>query len=145
LVDTARKLYAKALPIALTRPTVVADPWDVRWGRSDLIDAASFYVSGGDRAKAAPLLERETRRIDRLERNGVVLAGLSYTRARLLALHGQTDAALAALEKAYERGWRRGWWPRADPALRSIAGNERFRTVMDKIDQDIARMNQTRR
>jgi TolB-like protein/DNA-binding winged helix-turn-helix (wHTH) protein/Tfp pilus assembly protein PilF len=137
----ARRLYAKALPVALTRPTVVADPWDIRWGRSDLIDAAAFYVASGERAKATPLIEQVTHGIDRLEQNGNVWAGLSYTRARMLALQGQTDAALAALEKAYERGWRRSWWPRIDPSLRPLAGNARFQSLMEKIDQDIARMN----
>lgn len=139
--DVAHRLYAKALPVALTRPTVVANPWDIRWGRSDVLDAAGFYSLTGQVEQANRLVQQVATSIDKLENNGNVWAGLSYTRARILALSGHGEAALDALETAYKRGWRRSWWMRADPCLQSIRGHSRFRILAEQIDRDVRSMS----
>jgi TolB-like protein/DNA-binding winged helix-turn-helix (wHTH) protein/Tfp pilus assembly protein PilF len=135
--SSARRQYDRAVPIALARTDILADPWDVRWGRSDLIDAASFYVLSGDAERAKPLIEEVSGRLDRFEKNGNVWAGISYIRARIHSLQGENAAALAELEKAYERGWRRAWWMRMDPSMRRLAHEPRFVALIQRMEAEL--------
>ena len=136
-IESARRLYDRSIPIAVTRVEVVADPWDVRWGRSDLLDAASFYSLTGQAEKAKPIIRQVSERLDRFESNGNVWAGTSYLRARIHALQGNDAAALAALEKAYERGWRRAWWMRMDPCMQKLGDSPRFSALVKRIESDV--------
>jgi DNA-binding winged helix-turn-helix (wHTH) protein/TolB-like protein/tetratricopeptide (TPR) repeat protein len=138
---SAKRQYDRAIPIAMTRSDILADPWDVRWGRSDLIDAASFYVLSGEADRAKPLIKEVSERLDRFEKNGNVWAGTSYLRARIHSLQGDEEAALGALENAYERGYRRAWWMRMDPSMKRLANAPRFRALLDRIDRDVKTMN----
>jgi tetratricopeptide (TPR) repeat protein len=138
---SARRQYDRAVPIAMARTDVLADPWDVRWGRSDLVDAASFYVLSGDAERARPLIREVSQRLDRFEKNGNAWAGLSYIRARIHALQGNNAAALAELEEAYQRGWRRAWWMRMDPSMKRLASEPRFTALLAKIEADVRAMN----
>lgn len=136
-IELARRQYDRAIPLAMARTDVLADPWDVRWGRSDLIDAASFFTLTGDDARAKPLIREVAARLDRFERNGNSWAGIAYIRARICSLRGDTKAALDELEKAYERGWRRAWWMRNDPSMRRMAAEPRFLALLERIESDL--------
>jgi hypothetical protein len=92
--------------------------------RADVV--ATFCVLTGDTERAGPLIEEVSGRLDRFEKNGNIWAGISYIRARIHALQGENEAALAALEKAYERGWRRAdgrAWIRACARSRKSPGS----------------------
>ena len=46
--------------------------------------------------------------------------------------------AMAALQKAFELGWRRSWWMRSDPALKSLRGRADFAALLRRIDDSNA-------
>ena len=49
-----------------------------------------------------------------------------YNRACMLAMAGETDAAIEALERSVELGYVDTYWARVDHDLMSLHGNERF-------------------
>jgi TolB-like protein/tetratricopeptide (TPR) repeat protein len=63
---------------------------------------------------------------------------LHYLKARIYALQGRTDNAILALQTAINNGWRE-WWTKYDPLLKSLAVEPKFQTLMQFIDDDLAR------
>lgn len=54
----------------------------------------------------------------------------SYDHARVLAVAGEHDAALAALEDAFNAGYRNAIWTRVSQDFESLAGDERFTALL---------------
>ena len=70
-------------------------------------------------------------------------------RARAFAERGQTAQSLAEVEGAFAAGWRTGLgfessaWLDRDPTMASVRDNPRFKAVMAKIRQDLAKQRAT--
>jgi hypothetical protein len=67
------------------------------------------------------------------QQRGVRYWGLSYQRAALAALGGDTTSALAHLEQATAAGWRRAWWARTDPALANLRSSPEFGLLLERL------------
>ena len=66
-------------------------------------------------------------------------------RARIYGERGQTEQAIAEVEAAYAGGWRTGLlfedavWLDKEPTMVSVRDNPRFKAVMAKVRQDLAK------
>ena len=61
-----------------------------------------------------------------------------YLRARILALRKDGDAAITALDDAVEHGFLGVQQIRADQAFEFLAANERFVTILERVDAKMA-------
>ena len=101
--DAAIALYAGQFP-SLARVEPVVD-WR-SFGAA--IDLAYALARAGDHARAERLLSGAEEIIADLPRLGC--CGYAIADVEIHALRGNIDAALAALERAVDEGWRRYWW-----------------------------------
>jgi adenylate cyclase len=105
------------------------------WSSLPLSEAGFVALRLGDRARADTLWQE--RPLDPAQ--GV---GALRERGRIAAARGETDAALAWLEQAYDEGWH--GFPMLDlakdPLLASLVGNPRFETLRVRILGDLERM-----
>lgn len=88
----------------------------------------------GEDDNADSIMARVSEYVDTLRENAVF--GFYLLDAKYRVLNGDTDAALAELEAAYERG-ELNWMDRYDPVLRTLSDKPRFTAVFDKLDADI--------
>lgn len=107
-------------------PVTLAGPWETFLGQSIHVDLAAIYMVAGKADKAEPFLADVWRDLDRLESHHVAWHSIAFLKARVLALRGDGEAAIAQLERAVARGFRRGWWLPLDPALEKIRGASRL-------------------
>ena len=131
----AEKLAGDAL---VPRPTLADDfqpgLYRTRWGVCEICSAALVESSRGD-AKAAAQFEVAAKSyFDRVEASGHVWHALHYLRAGLQAQAGEKESALASLDRAVELGWRRGWLMRADPSLKPLREEKKFKDLLAAID-----------
>jgi tetratricopeptide (TPR) repeat protein len=75
---------------------------------------------GGDKARAMKLLHDLDRMLDRYEENGGKHFGLYRLRAESLAMQGKTAEAQAAINTAFQKGWRNVWRARREPYFAGI-------------------------
>ena len=85
-----------------------------------LFHAGIALKGGGDQARAQELLSRLDQMLATYETNGGQHYGLYFLRAASLATQGKNAEAQAALDKAWQRGWRATWRVRGDPFLREL-------------------------
>jgi tetratricopeptide (TPR) repeat protein len=78
------------------------------------------------------------RRLNEYEPRGVTAPAFGFHRARVLALRGDTARALAALQAAVDRGWRRAWWVRRDPAFERLRSEAPYVAMLQQIDAQVA-------
>ena len=110
------------------------DLYGIVSGRFRTLDVASLFVAAGAQDRAAPLLDQAERTLNDYEQRGVTAPAFSFHRARLLALRGDTARALTSLQSAVDRGWRRAWWMRRDPAFERLRDESAFKAILQKID-----------
>ena len=66
-------------------------------------------------------------------------------RVKVFAERGQTEAALNELDGAIRQGWRTPWlfddsvWLEDQPSMASVRNNPRFKALMQRVRQDLAR------
>jgi len=85
-----------------------------------LLLAGVELKGGGDKARAMKLLSDLDRMLDQYEKNGGRHFGLYRLRAESLAMQGKTAEAQAALNTAWERGWRNVWRARREPFMAGL-------------------------
>ena len=85
-----------------------------------LLLAGIELKGGGDQARAAKLLADLDRMLDRYEENGGKHFGLYRLRAESLAMQGKKAEAQAALNTAWQKGWRNVWRARREPFFAGI-------------------------
>jgi hypothetical protein len=57
----------------------------------------------------------------------------------LLALNGETNAALDSLREAVNGGWKTDWkWHLGNENLASLRGEPRFRAIIEQLESDMA-------
>jgi TolB-like protein/DNA-binding winged helix-turn-helix (wHTH) protein/Tfp pilus assembly protein PilF len=120
------------------------------------LDLATAQIQTGAREEARALLERIAAYLD--GPHGIKLPMFAFQRARAHALAGENDAALRALDLAYEAGFRTTWAldlrPQhllyndpidADPAFAALGDDPRLVHWFERIRADTARqLAQTR-
>jgi len=135
--DAALKSVESVIGLVQADPVPLYNNWLSFQGHHVLLDVATVYAVAGRPEKAAPFIDQASDFIERYVKQGNVWHAAGYHRARIAALRGQPDTALAALEDAQRLGWRRGWWLSQDPALASLRGLPRFTALLARIDQAV--------
>lgn len=120
------------------RPTLADDfqpgLYRTRWGVCEACTAGLLERGRGKLDRAARMESLALRHLDNVEARGHVWHGLNYLRAALHAQAGEHDAALSALERAVELGWRRAWLMGADPSFSALRQDPRFLALLAKIE-----------
>jgi hypothetical protein len=106
----------------------------LRWGTCELCGLTVLERQFGDQARAQQHEKLLLEMFSTLEANGNRVHAHDYFLATLDVSRGEHDAGLAKLERAVDRGWRRAWLIRIDPALAGVRDTPRFRTLLEKID-----------
>ena len=112
--------------------------YEIVCGRFRTLDVATLFAAAGAKDRAAPLLDDVERTLNDYEQRGVTAPAFSFHRARVLALRGDTARAMASLQTAVDRGWRRAWWVRRDPAFERLRGESAFKAILQKMDAQLA-------
>jgi TolB-like protein/DNA-binding winged helix-turn-helix (wHTH) protein len=133
LVELARLQLLAGDPLAARRtlehadrilPLARADLYDGTQIRHEfsaaLIRARVELTGGGDREHALRLLADLDRMLDLYEASGGRHFGLYTLRAESLALRGEKAQAQAALETAWQHGWRATWKVQHDPVFAGV-------------------------
>lgn len=101
-------------------------PWDVEWGFSHTLMLASVRRALGEPYDA--LLDDLRTLLAGFEEQQEPTSspGITYVRASLAALEGDSERAVTLLEAAAARGWRRWWWTAVDPSWSELRETEAF-------------------
>jgi TolB-like protein/Tfp pilus assembly protein PilF len=105
---------------------------------SPAIEIAWAQLEIGEHAKALTLINQCTNLMEEQLGSSITYFELYYLSARIYALQGQTDKAIQALQTAIDNGWRE-WWTKYDPLLKGLAEEPEFQTLIQFIDDDLAR------
>ncbi|MDN3542963.1 MAG: winged helix-turn-helix domain-containing protein [Roseateles asaccharophilus] len=132
--EQAHKILASVVGLVLADPVPLYNEWGTFLGQHAWLDVAAVYHATGRREEAEPFIEQASSFVERYAKQGNVWHAIGYHRARMAAMRGQPEAALAALEDAVRLGWRRGWWLAQDPALQSLRELPRFKAVLARIE-----------
>jgi tetratricopeptide (TPR) repeat protein len=102
------------------------------------VDLALVVLKTGKQERAKKLLDRSFAVINTLPRLG--LFGYGVLDAKIYALRGEKEKALAALREAIDGGWRRRWWYflEHDPTLESLRDEPEFQAMVEEIEADMA-------
>lgn len=103
------------------------------------IDLALVLIRSGEQERAGQLLDRSLAFVRSSHRLGP--SGYGISDVLILALKGDTEAALAALRQAIDQGWRKSWWfyLEHDPNLDSVRGDARFQAMLAEVKVDMAK------
>jgi len=96
------------------------DGTQIRHEYSAALIHAGIARNSGEPAKAVALLTGLDHMLDTYEANGGRHYGLYVLRAESQAMQGNLQGAQAALNKAWERGWRNTWRARREPYLAGV-------------------------
>lgn len=131
----ARRVFEPAVGLMLSDPLPAWGNFDAFLGRHALIDAAAVWVALGEPARAEPLLAQAEAFLARYRTQGNLWHTGPFLRARIDALRGRPEAAVAALEEAVALGWRRAWSVPHDPALASVRALPRVLALQAQVRQ----------
>lgn len=119
------------LPV-LPRMTRMHPPWHT-------VIYAWALEQAGEAEKAGELVGALLAELDDRFGQGLDIPHFHWERARLYALQGRNDEALAALETAVEKGWRR-WYIGLGPVLEPVRALPGYAALQARYDADIERM-----
>jgi TolB-like protein/DNA-binding winged helix-turn-helix (wHTH) protein/tetratricopeptide (TPR) repeat protein len=132
----ARAFVERALASPDLKIDDLASPWLARGGHSYLLTAAAAKQATGDPAGAAAKLADLTALLDRLVAAGMRRHGVYELQAQVAALHGDAEAAMIALQRAADQGWRDVWLAEHQPYFASLRQRADFRALLDRIRAD---------
>jgi tetratricopeptide (TPR) repeat protein len=127
-VQAAMARYQARYPQMLVEDPEVGESYPVA------IDVAMLFRAMGQPGRANRLLDRSLEYLDTRDAHEVGDYGVFL--ARVHALRGDTDAAIEALRKAVDAGWRLHWWfyLKQDPAFDSVRDSARFQAIVSELD-----------
>ena len=133
--DEALALYRERFPRLFEAESPDIGPDNYRAG----IDLALAMQESGDAQAADRLLEAAAAFIESRPRLGLG-SGYGISDVQILALQGEPEAALQALEEAVSAGWRSLWWYYLlqDPNLESLREKPAFQRAVREIELDVA-------
>lgn len=130
----ARARYRQGYPelFAEDAPTITEENYEAA------IDLALVLIRSGERDRADLLLDRSLAFIGSMHRLGP--SGYGIADVLIFAMRGKSEAALSALRKAIDDGWRTSWWFHLEnnPNLDSIQSDPRFQSMLAEIKADMA-------
>jgi lipoprotein NlpI len=132
----ARALVERALASPDLKTDDFASPWLARGGHSYLLIAAAAKQATGDPTGAAAKFAELTALLDRLLAAGMRRHGIYELQAQVAALHGDAEAAMLALQRAADQGWRDVWLAEHQPYFASLRKRADFRALVDRIRAD---------
>lgn len=109
------------------------DPWFERQGSSTELDQAEALMQLGNRTDALAKLTALDQRLTRMRLAGMERGGLYMLMAQSAALQGHADDAMAALDHAFDLGWRASMRAEHDPAFQTLAGRADFRQLLARM------------
>jgi TolB-like protein/Tfp pilus assembly protein PilF len=136
----ARQLLARAMQAPDFDAHRLNDPWFARWGKSDQLILAVAELQSGESVDAARHLREIEEQLDQLIAAGEEQNGIYALKAEVLALRGDSDGAMRALNRAAELGWRYSWWAQREPYLAALWPRSDFRAVIARVDAANRRM-----
>lgn len=104
--------------------------WDPQIAAMDLVVA---LLETGDREAGLALLAEIRTYFAFLKSEGLEHSVLRFQEARILALEGREEEALAALRQIIAAGWR-FWYLDGDPALGNLQDSREFRSIINDRD-----------
>jgi tetratricopeptide (TPR) repeat protein len=128
--DSARELLERALR------EDTDDAWDGEQVFYITLSSA-LHREAGNTEIADERLEKAERSVRRARINGLDDASIYYTESSIFALKGESQAALDALQGAYERGFRGVWMLNMDLRLESLHQEPRFIAIRQQIEKDL--------
>jgi transcriptional activator of cad operon len=132
----ARTLAERAMKTSDFSAADLDFPWNIsRWGYSGELTLALIEMRSGGEASAARRLNSLSATLDALALNGETRFGVDEVRATVLALRGDGDGAMGALNRAAQSGWRRSWWAQREPDLAALRSRADFRALVTRVDQ----------
>jgi TolB-like protein/Tfp pilus assembly protein PilF len=129
----ARARYEEAFPAMFGEDRPKIDGRNVEVA----IDMALVLSRTGEQDRAAVLLEDALAFVRTSHRLGP--SGYGIADVLILAQQGKTDAAIAALSRAVDEGWRQSWWfyLEHDPSLDPLRGDPDFEALADRVRADM--------
>ena len=134
----ARGFTDKALKSPDLKPIDLASPWLARTGYSNLLIAAATEQATGDHEAAMLKLAQLSTLLDRLTAAGMRRHGVYELQAQIAALRGDAEAAMVALQRAADQGWRQVWLAEHQPYFASLRSRPDFRGLLDRIRRENA-------
>lgn len=109
--------------------------YDTRWSLCSMCQRAQMEELQGDDENARRHIAMMRAWFDALAAQGGDWPGLHYLRAQLAAQLGEREAAFDSLTIAVDKGWRREWILRAEPAFASLRDDSRYTALLTRIQQ----------
>ena len=107
-------------------------------GRSMLTIYGWAALASGDRAAADAAFDEVLARLAQRQQAGETTYQLFRERAAILALRGDREAAIAAMQQAFDRGWRLyAAWTLVDPMFAGIAADPRVAALIERMRADV--------
>jgi len=128
----ARRYCDRALASPDLEAEDIASPWLARTGKSYLLILAGTLRANGDEAGAQARLAGLGTLLARLDAAGMRRHAVFLLGAQLAAMRGNGDAAMAALKRAAEFGWRDARAAEAEPYLKSLRDRPDYRELIDR-------------
>ncbi len=100
---------------------------------SPAIELVLAYRNQGDTERANTYLKRCEELLETTRDSVLVDSFLDHLNARIAALKGDEAAAVAAMEKAFENGWRE-WWTDRDPIFAELGSSAAMARVFARIN-----------
>jgi transcriptional activator of cad operon len=139
--DAANKLMARAMRAYDFDAGGLNSAWFARWGQSDQLVLAVAEQRAGDSVAGTQHLQEISDLLERLILADEERYGIYALKAEVLALKGDADGAMKALNRAVNLGWRRSWWAEREPYFASLRNRSDFRALIARVDG----MNRTMR
>lgn len=99
--------------------------------------SSALQREAGNTELAEQRLAKAERAMRRARINGADNAYIYYTESSIHALKGESQAALDALQAAYERGFRGAWMLKMDLRLESLHQEPQFIAITQQIESDL--------
>jgi TolB-like protein/DNA-binding winged helix-turn-helix (wHTH) protein len=132
--DSANKLMARAMHASDFDAGRLNSPWFARWGLSDQLVLAVAEQRSGNSVAGAQHLQEISDLLDRLILADEERYGIYALKAEVLALRGDADGAMKALNRAANLGWRESWWAEREPYFASLRDRGDFRVLTTRVD-----------
>jgi TolB-like protein/DNA-binding winged helix-turn-helix (wHTH) protein len=132
--DSANRLMARAMRAADFDAGRLNSPWFARWGLSDQLVLAVAELHSGNSIAGTQHLQEISDLIERLILADEERYGIYALKAEVLALKGDPNGAMKALNRAANLGWRRSWWAEREPYFASLRDRGDFRALTSRVD-----------
>jgi TolB-like protein/DNA-binding winged helix-turn-helix (wHTH) protein len=136
----ARELMVRAMQASDFETSKLDTPWFARLGMSDQLVLATAELQTGQSVAAAHHLQEIGQQLDRLLAAGEEMYGIYSLKAEVLALSGDAEGAMQALNRAADLGWRDDWLAQREPSFAALWPRSDFRALMLRVDATDRRM-----